>query len=173
MRKHQYETRPFLQLVNVAFARANLNGRIWLFQLSHQKHKWLQMYKLLTSNYVFLLTSLCLCSTFNYFWLFRKESAWCAVKLLLIIKKTPAKQVYGLNTCCLCFHQSLSLAVSHTEKPMHGCWSLLQQSASMILSCFFWKKSIVEFLLLLPRCNRFFEKFWIWENLWAVFFFYL
>jgi len=45
MRKHQCETRPFLQRVNVAFARANLNERIWLFQLSHQKHKLLQMYK--------------------------------------------------------------------------------------------------------------------------------
>ena len=119
MRKHQCETRPFLQRVNVAFARANLNERIWLFQLSHQKHKWLQMYKLLTSNYVLLLTYLCLCSTFNYFWLFRKESAWDAVKLLLIIKNNRQTGVWS-NTCCLCFHQSLSPALSHTEKRMYG-----------------------------------------------------
>ena len=95
MRKHQCETRPFLQRVNVAFARANLNERIWLFQLSHQKHKWLQMYKLLTSNYVLLLTYLCLCSTFNYFWLFRRESAWDAVKVLLIIKNNRQTGVWS------------------------------------------------------------------------------
>ena len=35
----------------------------------------------------------------------------------------------------------------------------------------FLKKSIVEFHLLLPRCNGYFEKFWIWENLCALFFF--
>ena len=134
-----------------------MEGYKWQFQLSHQKHKWLQMYKLLTSNYVLLLTSFCLCSTLNYFWLFRKESAWDAVKLLLIIKNNWQTGVW--SKYLLSMLSSVLKPGSVTYWKTHARLLVIALTdCLMILSCFSEKIDRLISSSSVPRCNGFFWK---------------
>ena len=78
--------------------------------------------------------------------------------------------MYGLNTCCLCFHQSLSPALSHTEKRMYGAGHCFNRMPGWFCLVFLKKNRSLNFFFFFHVVTDFLKRF-EFESIYELLFF--